>query len=148
MPHGHFDGCARSGSSPGPRDESWSSFSSLAVWCEALVRWRPLPELARRFRVGLGSDGPLAVETPLESLPPWATTRLRIARRVMRNWPVDGVCLRHTLIAGHRVAALRPMLHIGVAISDPGVLQAHAWLEIDGRSLDVESKNYERLSLA
>jgi hypothetical protein len=120
----------------------------LAVWCETLVRWRPLPELARRFKVGLGSNDSTLEDKPLESLPPWAIMRLRMVRRVMRNWPVEGVCLRHTLVAGHRVSALDPTLHIGVAMSDPGVLEAHAWLEIDGRSLDVESRNYERLSLS
>ena len=94
------------------------------------------------------SENPVRAGAPLESLPPWAIMRLRMVRRVMRNWPVEGVCLRHTLVAGHRVRALDPTLHIGVAMSDPGVLQAHAWLEIDERSLDVESRNYERLSLS
>ena len=120
----------------------------LAMWCESLIRWRPLPELARRFKVGMGPESLVPADASLESLPGWAIMRLRMVRRVMRNWPVDGVCLRHTLVAGHRVRTLHPTLHIGVAMSDPGVLQAHAWLEIGGRSLDVESRNYERLSLS
>lgn len=118
----------------------------LAVWCEVLIRWRPLPELARRFNVKLEAGPPTASDVPLEVLPPWALMRLRMVRRVMRNWPVDGVCLRHALVAGHRVSALDPTLRIGVAMGDPGALRAHAWLEIDRRSLDVESNNYERLS--
>lgn len=120
--------------------------AALAMWCELLIRWRPLPELARRFDVKLEAGPAAAPDVPLELLPPWALMRLRMVRRVMRNWPVDGVCLRHALVAGHRVSALEPTLRIGVAMSDPGVVRAHAWLEIDGRSLDVESNNYERLS--
>lgn len=72
--------------------------------------------------------------------------RLRIARRVMRNWPVEGVCLRHALVAGHRVSDLNPTLRIGVARTAPDVMKAHAWLEIAGRSLDVEASDYELLA--
>ena len=41
--------------------------------------------------------------------------RLRITRRVMRNWPGDGMCLRQALVAGHRIHCLDPTLRIGVA---------------------------------
>ena len=39
----------------------------LAMWCEALIRWRPLPELARRFNVVLGTETLPATDEPLDA---------------------------------------------------------------------------------
>ena len=73
----------------------------LATACEAMIRWRRLPDLAKTYglRLSPASDELEPVEAIV--LPEWAVERLRITRRVMRNWPVDGACLRHALVAGH-----------------------------------------------
>ena len=118
----------------------------LAAACEAMVRWRPLSSLAATFGVALAerTDHPA---DPMTSLPEWARMRLRITRRVMRNWPVDGVCLRHALVAGHRIRRLDPVLRVGVASEGVSSINAHAWLEVGGRSLDVEATDYLAFSL-
>ena len=116
--------------------------SALAVYCEVLIRWVPLRRLARSLGVGLSSGSDATTSQPLGSLPGWATDRLRITNVVMRNWPVSAVCLRHSLVAGQRVRRLHPILRIGVAEPTLNGFDAHAWLEIDGRSLDVESDRY------
>ncbi len=127
---------------------SWSErrelvvVSALAVYCEALIRWIPLRRLARSFGVALSSGSEATMSQPVGSLPGWATDRLRITNVVMRNWPVSGVCLRHSLVAGQRVRRLHPVLRIGVADPTSSGFDAHAWLEIGGRSLDVESDRY------
>ena len=119
---------------------------ALALLCESLIRWRPLPALAHMFSVRLGPPDTEPLE-PLQTLPEWALVRLRMTRRVMRNWPLDGVCLRHALVAGQRIKALDPVLRIGVARGDGGRIDAHAWLEIDGRGLDVRAVDYLTLPL-
>lgn len=115
--------------------------SMLAAGSELGIRLLPLPRVARLFRVrfvdGAGAE---AIEAITE-LPPWATTRLRVVRTVMSRWPVDGTCLRHSLVAGQRIRALQPQLRLGVSRGGAGVV-AHAWLEVDGRSLDASSDRY------
>ena len=113
-----------------------------ALRCEFVIRRWSLPRLSQSFGIALEHPCPEAAQLTVATLPPWATIRLRIVRRVMRHWPVDGVCLRHTLVAGQRISSLEPVLRIGVAATDPGLVSAHAWLEIDGHSLDVESGDY------
>ena len=119
----------------------------LATACEAMIRWRRLPDLARTFglRLSPASDELEPVEAVV--LPEWAVERLRITRRVMRNWPVDGACLRHALVAGQRIRSLDPILVVGVARADDGGLDAHAWLEVSGHALDVDAGRYQALPL-
>ena len=115
---------------------------ATALRCEVVIRRWSLPRLSQSFGIALEHPGAEAIQRTAVALPQWATMRLRIVRRVMRHWPVDGVCLRHTLVAGQRISSLEPVLRIGVAATDPGLVSAHAWLEIDGHSLDVESGDY------
>lgn len=118
----------------------------VATWCECQIRWAPLPVLARRFGVRLGGAGDDDVADGLPDLPLWARRRLRLTRRVMRHWPVSGVCLRYSLVAGRQLRALDPELRVGVGKRDGSVV-AHAWLVIGGRSLDVFEDAYRELPL-
>lgn len=118
----------------------------LACGGEMALRLLPLRRTVRLFRFDLDSSR-RAVAPPIEVLPAWAIQRIRVVRVVMRRWPVDGVCLRDALVTGHRLRALRPRLKLGVARSGTGDLQAHAWLEIDGRSLDPSYLEYAELPL-
>lgn len=119
----------------------------LAIGCEATIRFRTLPAMARAFGVALESDAHTKAPEPMTSLDDDARMRLLMVRTVMRNWPVDGACLRHALVAGHRIRRLGPTLKVGVVRNTDDALSAHAWLEISGRSLDVDSVDYLELSL-
>lgn len=116
---------------------------ALTLAGELAVRFLPLDRTARLFRVTVDASQRPAT-APVEVLPPWAMQRVRVVRAVMRRWPVDGVCLRDSLVTAHRLRALHPQLKIGVARGERGV-DAHAWLEIDGRSLDPSSERYAEL---
>ena len=120
---------------------------ALATACEAMIRWRRLPHLASTFGVSLSPKSDELEPADDVVLPGWAIERLRITRRVMRNWPVDGACLRHALVAGQRIRSLDPVLVVGVARADDGGLEAHAWLEVSGHALDVDAGRYQALPL-
>jgi hypothetical protein len=120
----------------------------LSLASEVGLRWLPLPRLAHLF--GLAFDRSATAfddVTDRAQLPEWALRRLRIVAIVMRRWPVDGECLRQSLVAGHRLRRLQPQLCIGVARVDRKFV-AHAWLEIQGRSLDPSSNRYSVLPLS
>jgi hypothetical protein len=62
--------------------------------------------------------------------------RLRMIERVVGRWPFcDGPCLRQALVTGRNLRRLRPVLRLGVAGDPSGVVEAHAWLEVCGRTL-------------
>jgi len=132
------------------RSMSWSDraehvhVTALAAAAELCVRLLPVARSAQLFGVRL-----VAGESPtmMAELPPWAVGRLRVVRRVMRHWPVDGTCLRESLVAGRRLRSLRPVLKVGVDKGPSGVT-AHAWIEIANRSLDPSSSQYAELTLA
>ncbi len=116
----------------------------LACLSEIAVRTLSLKRAAALLRVDLHSAQEL--QEPLEDLPAWAVDRYRVVNHLMRNWPVDGVCLRQSLVLGNRLRALRPVLKIGVARDDQ-VVKAHAWLEVSGRSLDTTSHQFSELPI-
>jgi hypothetical protein len=62
----------------------------------------------------------------------------------MPRWPFGDTCLRRCLVLGQRLRHLDPVLRIGVAVGGDGSWSAHSWLEIGGRSLDVEAEKYAR----
>ena len=119
----------------------------LALGSEIGLRTLPLPRLARLYGVTFrpGVEGG-RLEGDTIDLPRWAVHRLRVVATVMRRWPVDGECLRQSLVAGHRLRSFEPALKVGVARED-GRFVAHAWLEIDGFSLDPSSTKYEPLPI-
>lgn len=110
----------------------------VAAATEAGLRVMRLPRLAALLGAPLGLDQ----EAPL--MPPDGGTarlsvaerrRLRAAWRVLRHWPFGDTCLRRALVSGHVLRRRKPVLRVGVAKIE-GRIQAHAWLEIDGVSLD------------
>ena len=105
---------------------------------EMLIRWVPLPRLARvlGIRVNLAPARTDAQQLPLEQLPPRARRELRCTRRVADVWPLSkGPCLRRSLVAGHLLRRHHPAVRLGVA-GTGAELVAHAWLEIDDRPLE------------
>jgi len=121
------------------------------VLSRLLLAWRAYTWVLRveRLRRQLPFDG--LVET-LESWPRPAHPRispelaLRAVRRVYRFTPFEPSCLKLSLAA---VGLLRSLGHparlaIGVRPED-GPLQAHAWVEVDGRRLGEEDTGYARM---
>ena len=122
----------------GPRD--WlDTFVALlaAVVTEIGLRVTTLPRLAHAVGSPLDT-GPPTPPLPGSRLRDRDRRRLAAARRVSRHWPFGDSCLRVSLVSGFMVRDLHPVLRVGVAKLD-GEVKAHAWLEIDGRSLDVAS---------
>ncbi len=117
---------------------------ALACGAEIGVRTLPLARLAGLYGVRFGTATSQEPVAALEELPAWARRRFRATARVMRRWPVQGECLRHSLVAGQRLRALHPELKLGVMRDDDSIV-AHAWLVIAGRSLDPSSAHYEEL---
>jgi hypothetical protein len=105
---------------------------------EVLIRWVPLPRLARvlGIRVNLGPTRPDAEQLPVTLLSPRARRELQCTRRVADVWPLSkGPCLRRSLVAGHLLRRHHPAVRLGVAGTGADLV-AHAWLEIDDRPLE------------
>ncbi|NED99597.1 lasso peptide biosynthesis B2 protein [Phytoactinopolyspora halotolerans] len=115
--------------------------AGAAVFVEVGLRVTTLPRLARLVGTPLRLDTDAAIAEPASAtaaglrLPPAAIRRLRAVRRVMRHWPFGDTCLRRALVSGQLLRGSHPELRVGVAKID-GKIQAHAWLEIGGTSLD------------
>lgn len=114
----------------------------LAVVVEVGLRTLRLPRLARLLGVPLVTTTQPG-EPPVGRvvLPHAAFRRLAAARRALRHWPFGDSCLRIALVGGCMVRRLDPALRIGVAKHE-GEIKAHAWLEIQGRSLDPDSTDF------
>lgn len=114
-----------------------------AVVAQSRIEWalhrRPLPEFAAALGVPLVTGaGAVATEPFAERLTADERRALRAVRRVLRRWPWDNTCLRRALGMGYALRHRSPSLRVGVTKSD-GAVRAHAWLEIDGRTLDPEA---------
>ena len=105
--------------------------AALVMTCavEVALRTLPLPRTARLFGAPLRTTDPA---TPLPERPArlgaHGRRQARAVQRVLRHWPFGDTCLRHALVAGHRLRRFDPELVVGVAKID-GEIRAHAWLE-------------------
>jgi hypothetical protein len=124
-----------------------------AARVELALRRRTLPATAQALGLAFspsasGRAANAADETDssgagLRPLPAWATRRVSIAALVMRAWPFGDTCLRRALVTGSRLSSLAPELVIGVrGRSEPGGIDAHAWLRVDGIDLDPIASEY------
>lgn len=103
---------------------------------EVGLRTMRLPRLSALLGVPLSTlPGPGVSSGERIPLPASARCRLAASRRAFRHWPFESTCLRTSLVAGWMLRDLQPVLRIGVAKSE-GTIKAHAWLEIEGQSLD------------
>jgi hypothetical protein len=109
----------------------------LATALGVPIRWDEVPDASN------ASDASDASPADL-SLPAWAARRHAAVERVMDRWPGGGTCLRRCLISGQRLRVLDPCLRVGVA-RDAGELRAHAWIEIEGASLDPDVGRFQPL---
>ena len=119
----------------------WPSTAAAVVVSAAVeigLRVTTLPRLASWLGAPMRLDSETSVmpsSAAAARLSPAERRRLRSAWRVLRHWPFGDTCLRRALVGGHVLRRRGPALRVGVARID-GRIQAHAWLEIDGVSLD------------
>lgn len=102
------------------------------------LRTSTLPRLTRL----LGVDGRRRTSAPLA--PSVFRRRTVDADHCLARWPVETTCLRRALVVGHQLRRYGPVLRLGVRRED-GEVKAHAWLEIDGESLDPTSADFASL---
>ncbi|WP_250447386.1 lasso peptide biosynthesis B2 protein, partial [Actinotalea sp. C106] len=77
-------------------------------------------------------------------LTPRDADRCDLALRVLDRGPFNGTCLRQSLLLAHLLRHRDPVLRVGVAKVD-GAVRAHAWIEIDGASLDPTRSDFQVL---
>ena len=71
--------------------------------------------------------------------------RCSLALRALGRRPLRATCLRRSLVLASLLRRHRPALRVGVTKSG-GAVAAHAWLEIDGATLDPEAAQYRGLA--
>jgi hypothetical protein len=108
----------------------------LLAAAEIGLRTRPLPTVARWFGVPIsttaatGDTGQMWTELSADE-----RHRLAVTGSVADRWPFGrGPCLRQALVEGWVLRQRHPVLRLGVATAGSAIL-AHAWVEVDGRSL-------------
>lgn len=113
---------------------------ALAALVEVGLRSVPLTRLSHLLGVRLLLDGTPAATGTVERLRLSARERQRldVTWRVLRHRPFNGTCLRRALLAARAVRHRDHAVRIGVR-KVAGVVSAHAWLEIDGVVLDVDT---------
>lgn len=107
--------------------------AALALACavEVWLRTLSLPRTARLVGAPLrNTRSPTTPQLHGARLGPRGRRQARAVQRVMRHWPFGDTCLRHALVAGHRLRRFDPELVVGVTKID-GQVRAHAWLEFD-----------------
>jgi hypothetical protein len=108
----------------------------LATLAEVAVRTMPLERAARLFGARFSREATGGQpHDDLNRLPKWARRNLLVVGLTMDAWPGDGLCLRQSLVAAHRLRSLSPTLHLGVRRSADRV-EAHAWIVVDGVAVD------------
>jgi hypothetical protein len=106
----------------------------LLVAVELGIRFMPLPRLCRLLGVTLDLTAPVG-PPQLEPLPWWCRPRLAAIERLLRHWPWDATCLRRSLLQADALRSLRPVMRLGIRAGSKPIV-AHAWLEVDGHSLE------------
>ncbi len=112
---------------------------------EPAVRLLPLPLAARLAGARLVLDDAVATRDAWPELTDAERERCELALRVLARRPFRATCLRRSLVLASLLRRRRPDLRVGVS-KRAGVVAAHAWLEIDGASLDPEAVQYRGLT--
>jgi hypothetical protein len=117
---------------------------AVAAAVELGLRFSTLPRLARMVGVPLDLDHAEPATGPVV-LPRRTAWSMRVVDVVMRSWPWGDTCLRRSLVAGHRLRDLGPVLRLGVREGALDRPDAHAWLELQGGSLDPAAGRFSPL---
>lgn len=119
--------------------------AATAAVVEPAVRLLPLRTAARLAGARLELDQAVAERDAWPELTPAERERCALALRVLGRRPFRATCLRRSLVLASLLRRHRPALRVGVAKSG-GAVAAHAWLEIDGATLDPEAAQYRGLA--
>jgi hypothetical protein len=125
---------------------------AVATVTEVSLRTTTLPTTARLLRVRLeptvaappADASPARTEPPV--LPVAARRQVRAVQTVVGRWPFGDTCLRQSLVLGQRLHRLDPALVVGMRKDTAGTFAAHAWLVVEGRSIDPESRQFAALA--
>jgi hypothetical protein len=116
----------------------------VASAVEVGLRFWTLPRLARLLGVPLDLDRTEPATRPVV-LPRRTAWSMRVVDGVMRRWPWGDTCLRRSLVTGHRLRDLAPVLRLGVRDAARDRPDAHAWLELQDGSLDSTASRFAPL---
>jgi hypothetical protein len=119
---------------------------AIAALVEVSLRTSTLPETAERLGLPLDLSGAPAPGDGTPVLPVTARRQVRAVRLVLGRWPFGSTCLRQSLVLGHRLRRLEPVLVVGARRAPDESFAAHAWLVVAGRSLDPESRGFAALA--
>lgn len=111
---------------------------ALAPIVEIGLRTGGVRRTAGILKVRLLFEGPTGIAVRRRSdlpLSPRERRRLTIAWRILDIGPFDGTCLRRAIVGARLLRRREHAVRIGVRKTSDG-FKAHAWLEIDGISLD------------
>jgi hypothetical protein len=123
--------------------ELWTGVSTLAIapLVEVGLRTLGLQRTARVLKVQLQFEGPPGAVAHRKSQVPLTREerrQLQIAWSVIAVGPFDATCLRRAMIGAWLLRSRKHAVRIGVRRTPDGV-RAHAWLEIEGISLDPDA---------
>ncbi len=125
----------------GHRVDDLAAAAVAAVLVEIGLRTTTLPRLARFVGAPLLLVHSTLEESSSGGISARAVAMVQTARAVMRRWPFGDSCLRVALVSGRLLRSHEPSLVIGVRRFE-GQVAAHAWLVVDGRSLDPASASF------
>jgi hypothetical protein len=115
------------------------------VFIELSLRWSDLPTMCRRLRLALDLDSGVPPASEVVVLKGRSRRVVRGTLIVAAHWPAGDTCLRRSLLLGHRLRRMRPVLRIGVKRDADGAFLAHSWLELDGATFDPSSVDFVAL---
>lgn len=110
----------------------------VAVLVEVGLRIATLPTVARLLGVTLETGRPEAEVYHPGALPMDVVRRVDVAWRLLRHRPFNGTCLRRALVGAWAIREQSHVVRIGVRKVSGGIA-AHAWLVVDGVSLDPDA---------
>lgn len=119
--------------------------AATAVAVELAVRLLPLRTAARLAGARLELGPTVAGRDAWPELTAADRDRCALALRLLGRRPVRATCLRRSLVLATLLRRHHPALRVGVTKS-AGAVAAHAWLEIDGATLDPEATRYRGLA--
>lgn len=119
--------------------------AATAVVVEAAIRLLPLRTAARLAGARLELDQAVAERDAWHALTPADRERCELALRLLARRPFRATCLRRSLVLATLLRRRRPALRVGVTKA-AGAVAAHAWLELDGATLDPEAAQYRGLA--
>lgn len=117
--------------------------AALGVAVELGLRVLRLPRLAALLGIALVDGADERQSASSADAPDLRrTVYIESVDRVLRRWPCGNTCLRRALVLGALLRRERPVLMLGVKRDEAGETAAHAWIEIDGVSLDDSAVDY------